>query len=57
MLAINGQSAGTRNGHRAVLGPDPIGSIIELKWVGELNLMAKGALRSINHTIAPHPAA
>jgi S1-C subfamily serine protease len=49
LLAIDGQSVGGQNALRAYLGPDRIGSTIELK------LMREGALRSINLTIAAHP--
>ncbi|HEY1932994.1 MAG TPA: S1C family serine protease [Acetobacteraceae bacterium] len=49
LLAIDGQSVGGQNALRAYLGPDRIGSTIELK------LMREGALRSINLTIASHP--
>ena len=49
LLAIDGQSVGGQNALRAYLGPERVGSTIELK------LMREGALRSINLTIAAHP--
>jgi len=48
LLAIDGQSVSGQNALRTFLGPDRIGSTIEVR------LMREGAVRTVNMTVAQH---